>query len=168
MKSGKPNCVWNTFVNLNWVSRHSVQFSSVVSRVRHFLTPWTAAQASLSITNSQSYSNSCPLSWWCHPTISSSFVSISSCFQSFLASGSFPRSQFFAWGGQSIGVSAATSVLPMNIKDWFPLGWAGWISFCPRESQESSLTSQDIELFWNVIVFNVCLPKARKRKWRRE
>ena len=73
------------------------------------------------------YSNSCPLSWWCHPAISSSVVPFSSCFQSFPASGSFQMSQFFALGGQSIGVSASASVIPMNIQDWFPLGWTGWI-----------------------------------------
>ena len=74
------------------------------------------------------YSNSCPLSWWCHPTISSSVVSISSHFQSFPASGSFPRSQFFPSGGQRMGVSASASVLPVNIQDWFTLGWTDWIS----------------------------------------
>ena len=74
------------------------------------------------------YSNSCPSSLWCHPIISSSTVPFSSCFQSFRASGSFPVSQFFASGGQSNGVSASASVLPMNIQDWFPLGWTGWIS----------------------------------------
>ena len=68
------------------------------------------------------YSNSCPLSCWCHPTISFSTGPFSTCLQSFPASGSFPMSQFFATGGQSIGVSASTSVLPMNIQDWFPLG----------------------------------------------
>ena len=72
------------------------------------------------------YSNSCPLSQWCHPTISSSVVPFSSCPQSFPASGSFPMSQFFTSGGQSLGTSA--SVLPMNIQDWFPLGWTGLIS----------------------------------------
>ena len=72
--------------------------------------------------------NSCSLSQWCHPTISSSFVPFSSCPQSFPASGSFQMSQFFASGGQSIGVSASASVLPMNIQDWSPLGWTGWIS----------------------------------------
>ena len=74
------------------------------------------------------YSNSCPLSQWCHPTISSSVVSFSSHLQSFPASGSFQMSQLFASGGQSIGVSASTSVFPMNIQDWFPLGWTGLIS----------------------------------------
>ena len=74
------------------------------------------------------YSNSCPSCWWCHPTISSSVVPFSSCLQSFPASGSFPKSQLFASGGQNIGVSASASVFPMNIQHWFPLGWTGWIS----------------------------------------
>ena len=74
------------------------------------------------------YSNSCLLSRWCHPTISSSVVPFSSCLQSFPASGSFQMSQFFASGHQSIGVSASASVLPMDIQGWFPLGWTGWIS----------------------------------------
>ena len=88
------------------------------------------------------YSNSCPLSPWCHPTISSSVIPFSSCLQSFPASGSFPMSQFFTSGGQRIGASASASVLPMNIQDWFPLGWTGLISCSPRDSQESSPTPQ--------------------------
>ena len=74
------------------------------------------------------YPNSGPLSWWCHPTISSSTVPFSSCPQSFPAPGYFQMSQLFASGGQSSGVSASTSVLPMNTQDWSPLGWTGWIS----------------------------------------
>ena len=73
-------------------------------------------------------SNSCPLSQWCHPTVSSSVVPFSSCLQSSPDLGSFQMSQLFASVGQSIGVSASTSVLPMNIQHWFPLGWTGWIS----------------------------------------
>ena len=73
------------------------------------------------------YSNSCPMSRWCHPTISSSVIPFSSCPQSLPASGSFQMSQFSS-GGQSIGVSASASVLPVNIQDWFSLGWTGWIS----------------------------------------
>ena len=73
------------------------------------------------------YPNPCPSSRWCHPAISSSFVPFSSCPQSFPALGSFPMSQLFAWGGQSIRVSASTSVLPMNTQDWLPLGWTAWI-----------------------------------------
>ena len=71
------------------------------------------------------YSNSCPSSRWCHPAISSSVIPFSSCPQSLPASGSFPTSQLFTWGGQSIGVSASASVLPMNTQDWSPLGWTG-------------------------------------------
>ena len=74
------------------------------------------------------YSDSCPSSQWCHPTISSSLIPFSSHLQSFPASGSFQMSHFFISGGQSIAVSASTSVLPMNIQDWFPLGWNSWIS----------------------------------------
>ena len=79
-------------------------------------------------TTPRVYPNTCPSSCWCHPAISSSVVPFSFCPQSFPASGSFPMSQLFAWGGESIGVSALTSVLPMNIQDWSPLGWTGWIS----------------------------------------
>ena len=76
----------------------------------------------------RAYPNSCPLSQWCHQTISSSVIPFSSCPHSFPASGSFQMSQLFASGGQSIGVSASTSVLPMNTKDWSPSEWIGWIS----------------------------------------
>ena len=72
--------------------------------------------------------NPCPLSWWCHPTISSSVDPFCSCPQSFPASGSFRMNQIFASGGQGIGVSASTTILPMNTKDWSPLAWTGWIS----------------------------------------
>ena len=95
------------------------------------------------------YSNSCPLSWWCHPTISSSVVPFSSCLQSFPASGSFPMSQLFASGGQRIGVSASASVLPMNIQDWFPLGRTAWISLQPKRlsSVFSNTTVQKHQFF---------------------
>ena len=77
---------------------------------------------------SRFHPNPCPLSQWCHPSISSSVIPFSSCPQSFPASGSFQMSQLFASGGRSIGVSASASVLPMNTQDWSPLGWTGWIS----------------------------------------
>ena len=108
----------------------AIYISSVhsLSRVRLFATPSTAArQASRPSPTPGAYLNSCPLSRGCHPTISFSVVPFSSCLQSFPASGSFPMSQFFASGGQSTGVSASASVLPMNTQDWFPLGWTGWI-----------------------------------------
>ena len=85
------------------------------------------------------YSNSC---WWCHSTISSSVVPFSSCLQSFPASGSFPISQIFASGGQSIGVSASTSVLPMIIQAWLPLGWTGLISLQSKGLSRVSPTPQ--------------------------
>ena len=88
------------------------------------------------------YPNSCPSTRWCHPTISSSVIPFSSCLQSFIASGSFPMSQLFASGGQNTGVSASTSVLPMNTQDWFPLGWTGWISLQSKGLSKSSPTPQ--------------------------
>ena len=84
----------------------------------------------------------CPLSQWCHPNISSSVFPFSSCLKSFPASGSFPMSQLFASGGQSIGVSASASVLQMNTQDWSSLGWTGQSPCSPRDSQESSPTPQ--------------------------
>ena len=106
-------------------------FSSVqsLSHVRLFVTPWIAVrQASRSITNPGVHSNSCPSSQWCHPTIASSVVPVSSHLQSFPVSGSFSMRQFLTSGGQNIGVSASASVLPMNIKDWYPSRCTGWIS----------------------------------------
>ena len=109
------------------VNHCSVQFSGSVMSNSVIL--WTAThQASLSITSSWSLLNSCPLSQWCHPTISSSVVPFFSHFQSFPASGSFPMNQLFTSGGQSNRVSASTSVLPVNTQDWSPLGWTDWIS----------------------------------------
>ena len=95
------------------------------------------------------YWNSYPLSQWCHPTISSSVVPFSSCLQSFPASGSFQMSQFFTSCGQSIGVSASASVLPMNTQDWSPLGWTGWISLQSKGLSRvfSNTTIQKHQLF---------------------
>ena len=110
---------------------HSLFFPGSVQLLSHvgpFATPWIAAwQAPCPSPTPRDYSNSCPLSRWCHPTISSSVIPFSSCLQSVPALGSFQMSQFFTSDGQSIGVSASTSVLPMNIQDWFPLRWTGWI-----------------------------------------
>ena len=97
--------------------------------------------------------NPCPLSRWCHPNISSSVVPFSSCPQSFPASGSFPMSQLFSSGGLSIGVSASTSVLPMNTQDWSPLEWTGWISLQSKDSQESSPTPQFKSINSSVLSF---------------
>ena len=90
-----------------------------------------------------------PLSWWCHPIIPSSIIPFFSCPQSFPASGSFPVSQLFASGGQSTGVSASTSVLPMNTQDWSPLGWTGWISLQSKGFSRafSNITVQKNQFF---------------------
>ena len=115
--------VWNWIIKKN--NKLCLQFSRVwllrPHESQHARTPCPSP-------NSRVYSNSCPLSRWCHPTISSSVIPFSSCLQSFPASGSFPRRQFFPSGCQSIGVSASGSVLPTNIQSWFPLRWIGWIS----------------------------------------
>ena len=97
----------------------------------------------------RAYSNSCPSIRWCHPIISSSVSSFSSCLQSFPVSGSFPVNQLFASGGQSIRASASASVLPMNIQDWFPLGWTGWISLQSKVLSRvySNTTVQKHQLF---------------------
>ena len=119
---------------------HSVQ---ALSRVRLFATPWTEHNRfPCSSPTPGAYSNSCPSCLWGHPTISSSIVPFSSCLQSFPASGSFPMSQIFPYGGQSIGVSASAPVLPMNSQGWFPFGLTGWISLQSRDSYESSPTPQ--------------------------
>ena len=103
-------------------------------------------------------SNSCPSSPWCHPAISSSVIPLSSCLQSFPTSGSFLMSQLFASGDQSTGASASTSVVLMNIQGWFPLGLAGLITCCPRDSQESSPTPQlEASILWHSAFFMVQL-----------
>ena len=99
------------------------------------------------------YSNSYPLSQWCHPTLSSSVFPFSSCLLSFPTSGSFQMSQLFASGGQSIGVSASTSVLQMNIQDWFPLQWMVGSPCSPRAPQESSPTPQFKSINSSVLSF---------------
>ena len=99
------------------------------------------------------WSESCPLGWKCHPTISSSVIPFSSCLQSFLASGSFLMSQLFSSGGQSIGASASASVLPMNIQDWFSIGWTGLSLCCPMDPQESSSTPQFKNINYLVLSF---------------
>ena len=107
---------------------HSVQFSCSVLSDSLWPHGLQHARPSCPSPTPGVYSNSCPLSWWCHPTISSSVIPFSSHFQSFPVSGSFQMSQLFASGGQSTGVSASTSVLPMNIQCWFLLVLTGWIS----------------------------------------
>ena len=131
------------------ISLSSVQFSSSV--VSDSLRPHGLQHARLPcpLPTPGACSNSCPLNRWCHPTILSSVVPFSSCPQSFPASGSFPMSQFFASGGQSIGVSASVSVLPMYIQDWFPSEWTGWISLQSKGFSRvfSNTTVQKHQLF---------------------
>ena len=130
-----PLCIYTTIslfihplVDISVFSISSVQFShSVMSNSlqphesQHTRPPCPSPTPGV-------YSSSCPSSWWCDPAISSSVIPFSSCPQSLPASGSFQMSQLFTWGGQSIGVSASASVLPMNTQDWSHLGWTGWIS----------------------------------------
>ena len=114
-----------------WFLYISVQFSSVTQLCPTLCDPMDCMQHTRlpcpSLTP-RAYSNPCPSNQWCHPIISSSIFPFFSCPQSFPASGSLQMSQFFASGGQCFGVSASASVLPMNIQDWFPWGWTGWIS----------------------------------------
>ena len=119
-------CVF-VFLSFTWFE-NSVQFSCSVMSNSLWPHGQQHARPPCPSPTPRVHSNSCPLSRWCHPTISSSVIPFSSCLQSFPASESFQMSQLFASRGQSIGVSASTSVLSMNIQDWFPLGWTGWIS----------------------------------------
>ena len=136
-----------SFINLSIIS--SVQFSGSV--VSDSLWPLELQRARPPCPSAAPgvYLNSCPLSRWCHPAVSSSVVPFSSRLQSFPALGSFSMSQFFASGGQSIGVSASASVFPMNIQDWFPLGWTGWISLQFKELSRvfSNTTVQKHQFF---------------------
>ena len=126
-----PQGSFRLFYNILWQNSNepfgqSNQFSCSV--VSDSLWPHGLRHTRLSCPSSPTpgaCSNSYPSSWWCHPTISSSVTPFFSCLQSFPASGSFPMRQFFALGGQSIGISASASGLPMNIQTWFPLGWTG-------------------------------------------
>ena len=139
--------VWYTYI-VKWLPQ-SVQFShSVVSDslwphgLQHARPPCLSPTPGV-------YSNLCLLSKWCHPTISSSVIPFSFCLQSFPASGCFQMSQLFTSGGQSIGVSASTTVLPVTIQDWFPPGWTGWISLKSKGLSRflSNITVQKHQFF---------------------
>ena len=140
------------FCLLHWQENslplRSTQFSSVAQLCPTLQPHWLQhARLSCPSPTSGAYSNSCPLSWWCHLTISSSVIPFSSHLRSFPESGSFPMNQLFALGGQSIGVSASASVLPIH-KDWFPLGWTGWISLLSKGlSRAFSNTVQKHQFF---------------------
>ena len=149
MLSFKPAFSLSSFTLIkrlfNPSSFHSVHS---LSHVRLFATPWTAARMpGLPVHQTPGvHPNPCPLS---HPTISPSVIPFSSCPQSFSVSGSFPMSQFFASGGQSSWVSASASVLPMNIQNWFPLGWTAWISLQSKGLSRvlSNITVQKHQFF---------------------
>ena len=126
---GTSSLLENFYAWLYWLETiHSVQFSRLV--VSDSLQPHEPqhTRPPCPSPTPRVHPNPCPSSRWCHPTISSSGIPFSSCPQSFPASESFLMSQLFGWGGQSTGVSASTSILPMNTQDWSPLGWTGWIS----------------------------------------
>ena len=138
-------------------NHQSVQFSSVTQLCPTLISHrWQHARPPCPSPTARVYSNSCPLSRWCHPTISSSVIPFSSHLQSFPASGSFSTSQFFVSGGQSIGISASALVLPVNIQDWFPLGWTGWISLQSKglsrvfsNTQFKSINSSALSFFYS-------------------
>ena len=138
------NCYWK----YDYYGISSVQFShSVMCSLRHHGLQHT--RSCCPPPTPGVYSNSCPLSRWCRPTILSSVIPFSSCLQSCPSSGSFPVSQFFPSSGQSIGVSASTSVLPMDIQEWFPLEWTGCISLQPKglSKVSSNTTVQKHQFF---------------------
>ena len=143
---GKCNLPVLNFETAMWLVR-SVQFSCSV--LSDSLRPHESqhTRAPCPSQTPRVYSNSCPSSQWCHPAISSSVIPFSSCPQSLPASESFPLSQLFAWGGQSIGVSASTSVLPMNTQDWSLSGWTGWITLQSKGLSRVFSTVQKHQFF---------------------
>ena len=147
--SGYCICLSMTYINMN--INMNVQFGCSV--MSYSLRPHEPqhARPPCPLPTPGVHSNPCPLSRWYHPTISSSVVPFSSWPQSSPASGSFQMSQLFASGGQSIGVSASTSILPMNTKDWSPLGWTGWISL-QSKGLSRVFSNNWTELNWNVNV----------------
>ena len=136
------------------LKNRSVQFSCSV--MSDFLWPHGLQHAKLPCPSPTpgAYSNSCPSSQWCHPTVSSSVFPFA-CTQYYPASGSFPKSRLFTSGGQSIGASASASVLPMNIQDWFPLGWTGWITLQSKGLSRvfSNTTIQKNQFFSSLLSF---------------
>ena len=133
-----------------YTMEYSVQFSSVVQSCPTLCDLMNRSTQGLPVNHQlPEFTHSCPLSQWCHPAISSSVIPFSSCPQSLPASGSFQINQLFASGGQSIGVSASASVLPMNTQDWSPSGWTGWISLQSKGLSRvfSNITVQKHQFF---------------------
>ena len=145
--------------NIIYLTINLYQFSSVTQSCLTLCGPYGLQHARLPCPSPtpRAYLNLCPSSRWCHPTISS--IPVSSCLQSFPASGSFLVSQFFTSGGQRIGASVSASVLSMNIQDWFPLGWTGWISLQSKGLSRvfSNSTVQKHKLSWLSALFMVQL-----------
>ena len=136
---------WETWQFSSVQFSHSIMFDSLrPHRLQYSRLPCPSS-------NPGAYTSSCPSSQWCHATISSSIIPFSSHLQSFPASGSFPMSQLSSSGGQSIAVSASASVLPMNIQDWFPLEWTGWISLQSKGLSRvfSNTTLQKASIIWH-------------------
>ena len=136
-----------------WNLKHCLEVWIVIQSLSHvwlFATPWTEhARLPCPSLSAVVCSNSCALSWWYHPTILSSVIPFSTCPQSFSAWEPFPMGLLFASGGQSIWVSASSSVLPMNIQDWFPLGWTGLISLQARGlSREVLIWNWNLRASW--------------------
>ena len=139
-----------------------------LSAIQLFVIPWKRAKLPCRLPSPGVCSNSCPLSQWCHPTISFSVIPFSSCLQSFPVSGSFPVSQFFASGGRSIGVSASASVLPVNMQDWFPIGLTCLISlqskilsrvFSKTKVQKHQFFGAQLSLWSNSLIHRWLLEK---------
>ena len=154
--SKEPAEVWRT----DSLHSHRIRNSDIshlvvqsLSCVQFFVTTWTAAQLSFPSPTPGACSNSCPLSRWCHPCISSSVTPFSSRLLSFSASGSYPMSQFFTLGAHSTGASASASVLPINIQGLFPLRLTGWISLQSKGFQESSSNPQFKSINSSVLSF---------------
>ena len=149
-------CSSLSFVSVrDYLTERGLPFSSVVQSCPTLCDPVDCSTPGLPVHHHPgAYSNSCPLSRWCHPTSSPSVVPFSSHLQSFPASGSFPVSQLFASGGQSIGVSASASVLPMNIQNWFPYDGLVGSPCSPQDSQESSSTPQFKSIYFSALSFH--------------
>ena len=150
------NFMYNSTLDLDiMLQKLTVQISSIHSVMSNSLQLHGLEHARLPCptVTPRTCSNSWSLSWWCHPTISSSAVPFSSCLQSFPASGSFPVSQFFTSGGQSIGASALASVFPMKIQDWFPLRWTGWLSL-QSKGLSKAFTNTTVQKHWKLSLWS--------------
>ena len=154
--SADSHCCWSSFSSVQFICS-VVSNSLQPHELQHARPPCPSPTPGV-------YPNSCPLSRWCHPAISSSVIPFSSCPKSLPASGSFPMSQLFVCGGQSIGVSASSSVLPMNTQDLSPLGWTGWIFLRSKGLSRvfSNTSLQPAKNFHHLILD--CLLQNKKNK----